>query len=1532
MDKRADKPAPAVSASLVPSNIPDTVLPYGQPPVKLVEIETSTAGVSRDLRERIRALADNANRIRYRSPLDAAVCWNEAGRLLDQRAGRTAEAWVCHSRALAIFPDHKPSLAALRRLARRARSIDTLSLLLEANIDRSSNPVEKAALWTELAVIELKRKDMGAAMDALREAVRAWPEAVVPHLLKIGVAAREKDDEELTESLDVLAGRWPKSDFSRDLPLTLALIDERLGRLDAGLKRLDKGAIESGLSMAGQWARLRLCLRLNRHEEAVSTIDEILENIESGVMRSALKRLRAVVNCLASDHPADDGPPEAESDDPIWIIELLKAAKMEEHAREANAAREIRAKVRSAPLKEALAVSEVLSRWKSGEKTDRMDASINPDGAIGQAVASFIGLDLFKETERAEATGETESTGARLNDAMAAGDWDAVVRDMSALRERANEERDRWALAVGESAILIHHLGRPDDALAMLRSETDRLNRAPLPALIRAYDSSHESLSELAISEAEDSGDDEFKAWRFGWAALHMESVDRNEAGRLYLRSVELKPDLPFSLAGIGRSVSERSVLAEAYLNAAEVAKDVNDRIQYLLIAGMHYVAQGSGSRAAELLGEALDLDPNDWILRNAVVRLTLTHMETALGDYVEPASDIDGARITDLFALGTLALGVDPQAASQWFKKALVKKPGDPIAEVGFREALLKTRRAAPVAEELRSGLSQAGSPISKALIHQKLAHIHRWWEDDSAASALSLESLDEALPGHRSTLTQLIKHYLVNRQKDEFYRIFTSLFKTVGDDEDAGAIASAAWRMQQSDKAVLRFAVEKNPSSLLELAELESLAENSEERKRLLERLVELQGESAIYLSRLAQALGETGDQNRAQELHKRALEIEPGSLFDLFALASHQRVRKKYSEIVDTLSRLADEMTALEHKVEYLLEAIDIARSELNDNRRAVRLCLDVLKISPQNAYAYIAAREILGFRGGDQVIAAVERPRLDDRGMIIELINTRLGSAGDPGEQRQLNLEMARVLLDGTDTDERDLAKKHIEKALALFPDDLTTHRWIADVHREDGEWTEAIEHLMSAARMVEKPEVGMEIFYAMGELYMDHTEKNDFAEKSFLKVLSWDRSHIASLERISDLYLRMGNFNRASKALEHLVRLIEDPSKKVEKMVSLARVLDQNLNRSKDAEKLLIEARRVDPFAFEPVEVLADLYRRQGDPLSLNIHLDGALTALAAGLIDKPDQKNIYHNIWKILAMKGDEGLAGIAVEAMKIVGVLHEDLPKNAKETRWEIGARVGDPAYNEYICTKAVPAGLRETIKAVEEPLARLLNVSAKQVGVDKSARLHRNNKLNGVLDDMASGFGVEAPAAFTSKESVIRIAPGMPAAIVLPESVANTEDVEVHRYVACYCLQMIHMGLCLATVVSPDRFRRLLAGVIRLSIKDHVPQGMAFSEVEPYYKKVQNLISGRTIDQIRPFAFDCIDPLGRDSLVAELLGIGVRSGFLGAGSLSGAVKAMRMIVGRPEAPLSRLPGAGSLLAYVFSKDHIELRVRMGI
>jgi hypothetical protein len=258
----------------------------------------------------------------------------------------------------------------------------------------------------------------------------------------------------------------------------------------------------------------------------------------------------------------------------------------------------------------------------------------------------------------------------------------------------------------------------------------------------------------------------------------------------------------------------------------------------------------------------------------------------------------------------------------------------------------------------------------------------------------------------------------------------------------------------------------------------------------------------------------------------------------------------------------------------------------------------------------------------------------------------------------------------------------------------------------------------------------------------------------------------------------------------------------------------------------------------------------------------------------------------------------------------------------------------VGDPTLEDFVSPKQAPAGLRGMLRAVEEPVARMLGATAKQLNLSKDARLDRKHPLSQLVSQLAPAFGVKPePALYVGSGNELRVAPGSPPAVMLPSAALELEDGGAVAFVATTSLILCRSGLGLATLLPEDRLRRLIAALVRLCVPSTVPPPDIRSEdLEREVEALREIVPERAIAQIQPLAFDCSAALEHSGVKHSLLTIAHRAGFISAGSLTSAVEGLRAVSGQGAVDLSALPGAGTLMTFVFSKDHLEVRQRMGL
>ena len=137
---------------------------------------------------------------------------------------------------------------------------------------------------------------------------------------------------------------------------------------------------------------------------------------------------------------------------------------------------------------------------------------------------------------------------------------------------------------------------------------------------------------------------------------------------------------------------------------------------------------------------------------------------------------------------------------------------------------------------------------------------------------------------------------------------------------------------------------------------------------------------------------------------------------------------------------------------------------------------------------------------------------------------------------------------------------------------------------------------------------------------------------------------------------------------------------------------------------------------------------------------------------------------------------------------------------------------------------------------------------------------------------------------------------------------------------------------GVSLGTILTEQQLQQTVGGLVKLFIPDFELAGLDSSVLVSVSQNLDKLLPAKVKATVQPFAFDCAKVVELGDVRENIITMSHRAGFLSVGSLTGTVEALRAIAGNPSATLDQLPIVGRTMAFIFSKDHLELRKRLGI
>ncbi len=1087
---------PSFAPSIRPSGVFQMELPFGNPPVSL-ESKGKPIRLPEDIRKTVRALSNNADKVRRRSPLIAAQCWHEAGRLLNTRGGRLADAWICYNRALAVYPDYSPSLSSLIRLARLAEDIDVLFQLLCAKIDKTPSVSEKAALITEAASISIRLGDFADAKKKLKTAIAISDNALVPRIL-LAVLSSKISNENEREIIISSAKKFTSDSLVRKaLERYLALFDEkRRTSSNSDSDRERKQSISN--SLPALWIELRTALALGQNDESIAVLDNMLSMIEDKLLFKTCKRLRDTLSLIMGESNVPDDNSEAD----VFRKFLIALINNDQNAIEYFSSI-LKNNSSTSNWKNTLALFSMIKERQVG-KLPRF--SFGPSGIptySAKGVYNFLTIAAPKDNRNPIVDGK------ELADAIIRKNNAEIAAVLIRLREETIDADAVWPIRVVESALEFEETQHGRPSIVPSPPSEEEVHRVPLPSIMRRSERRHRRLAELCIGEAKNSDDAEFIASRLSWAGFHLETLDPFESARLYTEALTYCPSLLFAIKGLERTGTHAKEAATLYLHAASESRDSANRASALLRAGILLLISGNEPDSVRPLSEAALLLPEEEGLQKVTFNMAMTYPQKAASGYLSFLLS-DKASFVHPSLLGAFLHFTKPEAACRFFEKALQQQPDDPLAKLGLTESLLRSDRASIVSEQLFAGLRQSSSPTEEAFYYQRLSHIDRFHRNDQSSSALFTESLITQLPEHQSSLIRLVVYYLQRR-------LLTALSLSLSNDSDTSAIARLCTLEADPKSDYLSHITTHFQPTLLDLTVLESVSSDKEEKLALLEKIANRVPQSMTYLSRLADCRMRLGSSNEAATLYKQSMQSKLTVFHSLNRTAECLRDTNLDSLLLDTLVIAADIWTKGEFKAKALTDAAYVALERLGDPEKAVELCLLSLAFDPEDDEAFTLAETLL-------------TTQLNNPSQYLSLLQARLDGYCDVIDEIVIRSKMFDIAKQTGEIQTGDEESRFAD-ILQLITDNRP------DEHADD--WDQKLFLSMtSSQKLTASHYVGL--YLNIGRYYHSNVENTAYAVKYYQEALSADEECFEALIALADILAKEEQSISTQDVLSRLV--------------------------------------------------------------------------------------------------------------------------------------------------------------------------------------------------------------------------------------------------------------------------------------------------------------------------------------------------------------------------------------------------------
>ncbi len=1027
-------------------------------------------------------------------------------------------------------PQNKVAVELLLGAYRAGAGGPKLAQAIETRVAVSPDPFERKTLLVELATLRESAREMEPAFLALLQAFKEDPNdaALRERLDKLADVA--KSHEELAGLYEEALPRIAEATDAAHVSFRLGeLFEQRLADPAKAILSYERArTLDPGLAVPALQALVRLYASGSRPDRLVATLDELEKRTgDPGEKVQLLLRLAQVAQVDLEDAPrAIDAAERVLALDPKNVL----AARQLEPLYEA-AGRQDR-------LFAALRIQRDVATGAERERILSKMVKVSAEG-LADLEAS---IELYSELHAKNPRSDQAFTA--LEQALEKAErWEDLRALLAGRRVQVTEPREQVRIDERLGTVLYRKLGRPEEAVAPLRSalERDARHRGALETL-------RDVLAELGRREdlvvvlrrliplQDDAAG--VKSIRLNLAEVLAEMQRREEALDAARRALEIEPhSIPeldrvrqvfVTLRAFGDAVRALELKAEVYQRLEERDQVVATLFE---MADLWTGPGGKPESAAPVLERLLDVDPanrtayerllalyavvSDWRAHAQLVDRYLPNLVTeeektrALRDLGKVREQKLGQKDSAFLAL-CRALQLDPS------DDALREDVERLAEETGSYEELAAVYEQ--VADELPRG------PLATRL-YLVLARVQDKNLDDAAAAEAALRKILEFDPTNASALDAL-----------------ASIFSHRGRDQDY----------------------------IVALEQKLEAAPSIEARKQILRDI------SRTYVERL-------NNVDEGAAALRRALDLEPDTE-TLAELAKLYRDQHMWGDLAATLSRARDLAPSLEERARIQVEVAQVQERDLGDDEAAVDAYRAALELDPQNREA----------------VDALERlyTRLNRPADLLAVYERQLELTEDYRAKVHILFRSAAIWEDTYQNAAN--ADACVEGILTLDPTNLQAIKTLERLRLAQGRWEDLVAVLERHIQLATEVQEQADLYVQVGDVYRDQLRRADRAVDAYQAALQVDPTHRPAMHALGLLYERSGNWPFALDVLHQESQVMGRSPEAVELFHRMGKINEDMLQDVGTAKGWYAEALRLNPDHLPTLRALRGIHEAEQD--------------------------------------------------------------------------------------------------------------------------------------------------------------------------------------------------------------------------------------------------------------------------------------------------------------------------------------------
>ncbi|HEY8074881.1 MAG TPA: hypothetical protein VIF62_12245, partial [Labilithrix sp.] len=1023
-------------------------------------------------------------------------------------------------------------------------------------------------------------------------------------------------------------------------------------------------------------------------------------------------------------------------------------------------------------------------------------------------------------------------------------------------------------------------------------------------------------------------------------AILRLEALARNadmtddEQAELLERVHRSAPTL-----GIGAFLAERIGRRKGDLDVVlhwlqERRSYLSDPIETALDAVREalLVADRDPELASTRLEEAHRARPDDVALRELYERLATEPPADRAAWREGRASKAEGPTAALLWVEAALEheRGGNAEAALAAGKKAIDR--GDKgLARLVVDRAELATGNTVAQTEELIARAKETDDVAIRREAYERLADLDAYGKKDKG-SALSWHRaiLDEA-PHHKASL-RFIENALIDDKRDDDLDRVADAIAVALDQAGGGEItahAQLAARLKSREggwdrtRDMARLGATQEEPSLWALRLHNAHARILKDDDALLATTTELlertqrPAERAALLLRASEAAARKDDITAARTFLEQAAAEDPGDVVTWGFLAEVRERAGEARAAAEACESLARTSVVVEHQLLAWNDASRIWLDEAKDPERAMSALEQAAEIDV--TYGEVFTR----------LSACYAEKHLDAE--LARLLERRLEKAEDPDERVTLEVELARAL---AEMGELAKAKERLQSALDERPSHTTALAAMADLCAKEGDWETAEHSYVRLARLLATPDDQRAIYEKLGEIYAAHLGNFSRAEVAYREVLKRAPKHVATLEKLVDVYKRSNDVGRAVDTQLELVNEASDPNQRLERLIALGAIHETVGRDLRKAEQVLESARKEFPTSVVALRALADFYKRQHQMPAMQILLDRAAGDARRSFAAGRFVTSLFEVLHAAYELRGKKDSARVVAATLAAVEGHKTEL----------IGAetRAVDPRLDDVLAPDVISPALRAMLAHAGDALDVASPLDLRQL---KASPLQPGTPVGASVGAVATVVGLGAMQILVSPQLGPVAIPlsSSPATLLVGEGLLKVKNDRARHFVVVRAMKMILTRSSALLRGASDDVSALVAALFTAFNPSFVPQGVESKRVQDLTRRILPALPRNLDPTVGVIALEAAGTLGThgSQIAAAASAWANRVALLAVGDPSAALDAIAWSKGDEGAPtgaeeraawIARTAEARELMTFSVTDGYSEARARLGL